>query len=53
MKKSIHPAIEEIHEVRRTLFRRFSCDTKTFGKYLAERQRMHKKSGQKKVRAAA
>ena len=53
MKKSIHPAIEEIHEVRRTLFKKFNCDTKTFGKYLAERQRMHGKAGSRKVKAAA
>jgi len=53
MKKSIHPAIEEIHEVRRTLFKRFNRDTQTFGKYLAERQRMHGKADSRKVKAAA
>jgi hypothetical protein len=50
MKKSIHPAIEEIHEVRRILFKRFNRDTQTFGKYLAERQRLHRKAGSRKVK---
>lgn len=53
MKKSIHPAIEEIHEVRRTIFKRFHGDTQTFGKYLSERQKIRRKAGSRKVKAAA
>jgi hypothetical protein len=53
MKKSIHPAIEEIHQVRRTIFKRFNRDTQTFGKFLYERQQIRRKAGSSKVKVAA
>jgi hypothetical protein len=56
MKKDIHPAIEEIHETRRKIFRKFKSNPHEYGKHLMEisaQKRLGKPRSHKRIAASA